>query len=295
MSRLAGLFRSKSDLTTLRQLERAGVRSVNVLDLGRLEQLVGEAMESALREALSTGGSAELAAGGAQVEFLRRLGLHDRLADHGRELEAQSATLAGQRVELEGALRQSRAELDRRRQQEFTVARQRLQDALDALLGAAFDSLRTAASGSERLAAEVERQQPLLRSALLALLEQSLRTDAGEVAPAASGATAATAAHEAAERERLERRVRKLSAQLLETEELLARTRAAQAEAPGVPSVHRTPQGLAADAQDRTAKKSLLAAIFEHNLELRRTLAEPRPAAVAEQSPKTATPGADAR
>jgi hypothetical protein len=274
LSRLAGLFRSKSDLTTLRQLEKAGVRSVNVLDLARLEQLVGEAMETALREALSAGGSAELAAGGAQVEFLRRLGLRERLADHGRELAQQSAALSGQVAELESALERSRGELKRRRERDLAAARTRSREALDLLLRDSFAALRTETAGDrEDSVRAIGRQEELLRAALLALLDETQRTAA--TLPEAATASGADD-HDAVELDRLERRVRKLTAQRLESQELLARTQAAQTSPASTPATGRRAAAPGSDAADQSARKSLLAAIFEHNLELRRTLADHR-------------------
>ncbi|MBL8841345.1 MAG: hypothetical protein JNL90_07435 [Planctomycetes bacterium] len=268
--RLAGLFRSKSDLTSVKALEKAGVRSVNVLDLRQLEAIVGEVMESALRDALASDGSAERAADGARIEFLRRLGLNGRLAERGGELAAESEQLAGSLTRLRDALDQSKAALAERRATQQRGALDELRERLDALLDATF--ARQAELQAVGVAPDATRGE--LRSALLALLEAALCAGTGD----------ATGGEEAAQVELLERRVKKLNAQLLETQALLARTQAekeAQEEAaaargaarPAAPPPSAT-TSVAAPAADSASRKALMREIFAHNLELRRTLGE---------------------
>lgn len=282
MTRLAGLFRSRSDLTSLKRLERDGVRSVNVLDLGRLETLVGEAMETAIREAIAAGGSAEFAAGGAQVEFLRRLGLGARLADHGDQLASERAQLAGQVETLRGVLDQTRQDLAARQRRERATVEARLRTALDTLLDQAFSAFSAAAAQAPDVERAILARQPALRAALLGLLQDALQAGA----LAARAVDGAAPDDSSAEIDRLERRVRKLNAQLLETQELLERSRAGQLEAEGgIASIHRTAQGLAPGSAGAESKKALLRSIFEHNLELRRTLTEP-------PAPSAPSPGA---
>lgn len=271
LHRLSGLFRSKADRTSLKQLERSGVRNVHVLDFARLEEIVGEAMEAALRETLAAGGSAELAAGGAQVEFLRRMGLSERLAARGGELVRQQEALEGQLDSLRGTLAQNKDELAARRKQERDAAAAALRARLDPLLETSFGRIERAAPPV--VLGQLRAVLPTLRAALLELLGEALR------AGAAGGGDG-----EGGEVELLERRVRKLNAQLLETQELLERTRATRAqEESGIASIHRTPQGVKGDGADAQAKKALLREIFQHNLELRRTLADP---AITELPPR---------
>ncbi len=263
LHRLSGLFRSKADRTSLKQLERSGVRNVHVLDFARLEELVGEAMEAALRETLEAGGSAELAAAGAQVEFLRRMGLSERLAARGSELVRQQAELQGQLESLRGTLEQNKDELAARRRKERDEAAAALRARLDPLLDSTFGRIERAAPPV--VVAQLRIVLPTLRAALLELLGEALRTGAPPAGDADGGEVLL-----------LERRVKKLHAQLLETQELLERTRAGQEQAAaGVASIHRTPQGVQGDGADAQAKKALLREIFQHNLELRRTLTDP--------------------
>ncbi len=264
--RLAGLFRSKADLTSVKALEKAGVRSVNVLDLRRLEQIVGDAMESALHEALVAGGSAEHAATGAQLEFLRRLGLEGRLAERTGELDAERAELAGSLEKLNTVLDQSKAELAQHKAEQRRGALDDLRARLDLLLDETF--ARFVALQEEGLALTSSR--PPLRAALLALLEGALLAGGGTVA----------AVEDSAHVDRLERRVKKLHVQLLETQELLARTREEQ-EAQVAATARAARDGrtgvaaITAPSSDHSDRKALMREIFAHNLELRRTLGDP--------------------
>lgn len=286
--RLAGLFRSKADLTSVKALEKAGVRSVNVLDLRQLEAIVGEVMESALREALASDGSAERAADGARIEFLRRLGLNGRLAERGGELAAESEQLAGSLTRLRDALDQSKAALAERKATQQRGALDELRERLDALLDATF--ARQAELQAVGVAPDATRGE--LRAALLALLEAALCAGSGDATPG----------EEAAQVELLERRVKKLHAQLLETQALLARTQAekqaqeeasaAQAARGAARPVAPPPLASAADTvptADSASRKALMREIFAHNLELRRTLGEDiaEPGAPVRTEPRT--------
>ena len=76
----------------------------------------------------------------------------------------------------------------------------------------------------------------------------------------------------------LERRVKKLTAQLDETEQLLARVRGEKsADEAGVASIYRTVQGLRGDEAAVAQRRALLHEIFRHNLELRSELATASP------------------
>ncbi|MSR45587.1 MAG: hypothetical protein EXS13_00705 [Planctomycetes bacterium] len=207
--------------------------------------------------------------GGAQVEFMRRLGLGQRLADHGAELEAQQNALASQVGTLTGVLAQSREQLALSRERDHSAATTGLRAQLDLVLGQTLARLEQLATSTPSVAAEIGTLRRTLRAALLELLDEAL------CAAAPMRVAGAPADANDTKLDLLERRVRKLNAQLLESQELLARTRAGQSELQGaVPSIHRVAQGLRSDATDGQAKRSLLQAIFEHNLELRRTLAD---------------------
>ncbi|HEX9792898.1 MAG TPA: hypothetical protein VGC54_02855 [Planctomycetota bacterium] len=74
--------------------------------------------------------------------------------------------------------------------------------------------------------------------------------------------------------ELLERRIAKLTGSLETAEKEIHRLSSLQGADPGLASVYRTVQGLAADAQDAEAKRRMLADLFDANQELRRQIAE---------------------
>ncbi len=264
--RLAALFRSKADLTSLKKLEREGIRTVNVIDLSRIEAIVGEAIEKVVREAADAGTSPTFVAEGAQVEFLRLLGQGGRLKKKGDELAAASDQLTSNLESLQASLDRSKAELSAQADQSERGAFEALRARVDRSLEEAFDHARRAlpSDGAAGAAALAALQAPL-RASMLELLGSALHRGRAPVDPTADEAQV----------ELLERRVKKLTAQLLETQELLARTRDERlAEEQAQPSIYKTVQGLTGAEQNGAQRKSLMRAIFEHNLELRRTLTE---------------------
>jgi len=271
---LASLFRSRADTTSLKRLEREGIRTVGVLDLSQLEEIVGEAIERALGESARNGASPQRVAQDAQVEFLKLLGDPDRIGDRRDELSRASATLESDLGALQAELSQSRLALEQQQLQRERAAMDDLREALDRSLREAFDRAGSSvAAASPEAAAAVAALHAPLRGAMLSLLSSALlRSRPGAATP---GET---------EVELLQRRVKKLSAQLEETRELLERTRSARAaDLEGVPSIYKEVQGLQGDEDRIEQRRALMRAIFEHNVELRRTLAaaasEPDPAA----------------
>jgi len=264
---LASLFRSKADTTSLKRLQREGIRTVGVLDLGQLEEIVGEAIERALAEAAPNGASPYAVAQGAQVEFLKLLGADGRLDDKRDELSRQGAALAANLGALQSELSQQQAALEAQQADRDRMAMGDLRELLDQSLREAFERAGANVSGisPEASAALAEMQEPL-RAAMLSLLASALRRSHGGEPTA-----------EETEIELLQRRVQKLTAQLLETEQLLTRVRDEKAaEAEGVPSLYREVQGLKGTEDRVEQRRALMREIFEHNVELRRTLAGPQ-------------------
>jgi hypothetical protein len=277
---IAALFRSKADVATLRQLDREGIRTVSVLDFDQIEELVGQAIERELRESAAQGErSAASIVQGAQLEFLKLLGDDRRVEQKRDEFARQEAELASNLRELEAALGQKQVELGQRSEAVAQATLDELRAQLDASLAAAF--LRSGKALSPEASAALASLQPALRESMLALLAAAITVKSK--APAAAG--------DEAELERLRRRITKLTAQLGETEQLLARARAERHEAEeGVASIYREAQGLATSAKDADLRKTLLREIFEHNRELRRTLGPPAAALTALPTSKELKP-----
>lgn len=72
----------------------------------------------------------------------------------------------------------------------------------------------------------------------------------------------------------LERRIQRLLRSLEETEEEMRRLALVAAQDPGIPSQHRTVQGLTAVEANYAMKRELMAKLLEANLELRRRIAD---------------------
>jgi len=169
---------------------------------------------------------------------------------------------------LQGALAESRKSLEanivRADHEAMGELRQRLESSLKELFQRARTQVERVAPDAAR---SVDALQAPLRDAMLVLLSTALRR--GHVPPTSDSEMQV---------EVLERRVKKLTAQLDETEQLLERVRREKsADEAGVASIYRTVQGLRGDEAAVAQRRALLHEIFRHNLELRSELATASP------------------
>ena len=265
---LASLFRSRAESTSLSRLDREGFRTVNVLDLSDLESIVVEAVERVVAELGPNGASPGSLAAGAQIELLKLVGDTTRLNEKNAQLEREQRHLEGDLSLLQRALAESRKSLEANIARADHEAMGELRQRLESSLAELFQRARTQV---ERVAPDAGRSvaalQAPLRDAMLVLLSTALRR--GHVPPTNDSEMQV---------EMLERRVKKLTAQLDETEQLLARVRSEKSsDDAGVASVYRTVQGLRGDEAAVEQRRALLREIFRHNLELRSELATASP------------------
>lgn len=265
---LASLFRSRAEVTSLSRLDREGFRTVNVLDIGDLESIVVEAVERVVAELGPNGASPGSLAAGAQIELLKLVGDTTRLNEKNAQLEREQKHLEGDLSLLQGALAESRKSLEanivRADHEAMGELRQRLESSLKELFQRARTQVERVAPDAAR---SVDALQAPLRDAMLVLLSTALRR--GHVPPTSDSEMQV---------EVLERRVKKLTAQLDETEQLLERVRREKsADEAGVASIYRTVQGLRGDEAAVAQRRALLHEIFRHNLELRSELATASP------------------
>ncbi len=249
---------------SLKRLAREGVRTVNVLDLGLLEQIVGEAIERALRESASNGAAPNHAAQQAQLEVVKRLGGEAGLHRKGDELSTQSHLLERNLDELRRALAESQTALAKQSATHRRGAVEQLRGRLERSLTDAFAqaSARVAPLAPDAAAALLAIQTPL-RETLLSLLSAAVERSE----PASSPSAAET------EVELLQRRVKKVTAQLQETQELLDRIRRERGEEEtSAPSARRRVQEPKVVESRVEQRRALMREVFEHNVELRRTL-----------------------
>jgi hypothetical protein len=265
---LASLFRSRAEVTSLSRLDREGFRTVNVLDIGDLESIVVEAVERVVAELGPNGASPGSLAAGAQIELLKLVGDTTRLNEKNAQLEREQKHLEGDLSLLQGALAESRKSLEaniaRADHEAMGELRQRLESSLKELFQRARTQVERVAPDAGR---SVDALQAPLRDAMLVLLSTALRR--GHVPPTSDSEMQV---------ELLGRRVKKLTAQLDETEQLLERVRREKsADEAGVASIYRTVQGLRGDEAAVAQRRALLHEIFRHNLELRSELATTSP------------------
>jgi len=265
---LASLFRSRAEVTSLSRLDREGFRTVNVLDIGDLESIVVEAVERVVAELGPNGASPGSLAAGAQIELLKLVGDTTRLNEKNAQLEREQKHLEGDLSLLQGALAESRKSLEaniaRADHEAMGELRQRLESSLKELFQRARTQVERVAPDAGR---SVDALQAPLRDAMLVLLSTALRR--GHVPPTSDSEMQV---------ELLERRVKKLTAQLDETEQLLERVRREKsADEAGVASIYRTVQGLRGDEAAVAQRRALLHEIFRHNRELRSELATTSP------------------
>jgi vacuolar-type H+-ATPase subunit I/STV1 len=265
---LASLFRSRAEVTSLSRLDREGFRTVNVLDIGDLESIVVEAVERVVAELGPNGASPGSLAAGAQIELLKLVGDTTRLNEKNAQLEREQKHLEGDLSLLQGALAESRKSLEanivRADHEAMGELRQRLESSLAELFQRARTQVERVAPDAAR---SVDALRAPLRDAMLVLLSTALRR--GHVPPTSDSEMQV---------EVLERRVKKLTAQLDETEQLLERVRREKsADEAGVASIYRTVQGLRGDEAAVAQRRALLHEIFRHNLELRSELATASP------------------
>jgi predicted nucleic acid-binding Zn-ribbon protein len=265
---LAALFHSRADVTSLKRLAREGFRTVKVLDVEKLEEIVIEAVERVVRDLHADPASPDHVADGAQIELLKLLGNETRLGERNAQLTRAQRLLEGDLGRLQGELSESRKKFEASVERAGREAMEELREQLDAALAELFERARSDVEDfAPGAGGHVAALQAPLREAMLALLARALQRSRPE-----------TAGPSQVQVELLERRVQKLTVQLEETQELLARVRReGAADAEGVPSVHRTVQGLKGGEAAVEQRRALMREIFRHNLELRNSLQDAIP------------------
>jgi predicted nucleic acid-binding Zn-ribbon protein len=260
---LAALFHSRADVTSLKRLEREGFRTVKVLDVEKLEEIVIEAVERVVADLHADPAAPDHLAEGAQIELLKLLGNETRLGERNAQLTRAQRMLEGDLGRLQGALSESRKRFEAGVERAGREAMEELREELDTSLAELFERARSdveeAAPGA---GGRIVALQAPMREAMLALLAKALRRSRPEATSESQ-----------LQLELLERRVQKLTVQLEETQELLARVRNEKAAVEeGVPSIHKTVQGLKGGERGVEQRRALMREIFRHNLELRNPL-----------------------
>ena len=248
---ILGVSRNES----LRQLEKRGVRRVNVLGVDRIVGLIEEAVESSLRDRLLRFERTEVA-DATKKRFLELLQQNQTLVEDRaaavREKEAAEEAVREMRTELEERQRElaaREAEVEARNEARRADQDDRLYDAFAAAVAAVEPDSTRAARLTERLGGFV-----------LETVQEQRRLEAEAGAAAIEEKT-----------DNLRRRVAKLVANLEESERRLDEARNSKdVDGDGVASIYRSVQGLSREEENYEQKKALMANLFEANLSLQK-------------------------
>ena len=247
---LVDALREIGESATPAELSAQGVRRVRRVSREMVSRLIEKAVNRTLMERTLGVDERELAqlVRRAHDEFNRIVGEQD-------EIDRTREQVGERRIALREELARIRAEIASRSEHRARL-RAEVEREENELVAAA---LRAAF-------AELERRPPEVRR-----LEREVIDRAQEALDAARASALIAGRAEADERvQELERRVAKLVAALEASERALARASVLQQLETGLESIYRTVQGLPDDDPEAEAKRDLMRAIFERNLELHR-------------------------
>lgn len=261
---LAKIFRDRASLTSVARLKKEGYRTVSVLQISHLEELIGAAIEKVMMETVGDPAKGRRLARGAQMEFLRMLGERNSLERATSELKGEQEELRRNTEKLKEEIRAARGEL----QKEAREASSETLSDISHQLDAEFESILREAVASGKLqngATHVlEAATGSIRERVLALIGEALHRQPPTVVTEESGSRVVM----------LEKRLAKLNAALDEANSMLDRLRATKGSASddGVASVYKEVQGLSGAEQKFEERSNLMRAIFQLNLELRQEI-----------------------
>ncbi len=278
-SSLARLFRDRAKPTSLRRLHKEGFRTVPVLDIAQLEELVGHAIEKVILESTDDPEEGMRLARTAQVEFLKMLGnpgAIDRTSqDLRREQDALELNLQKLRDSLESARTDLEHQVEERDRAAVDLFRSGLDESVTEIWGHA---LQTYGDESPAVPAALDHVRGSIRDSVMALFQRII----SKVQPTRSEA------HAGGRVELLERRVNKLTGSLDHARQLLKRLRERKdGEIDGIASIYDEVQGLSGREENYEQRKKLLADVFQLNLDIRKDIA-------AESKGAPTTPNASA-
>lgn len=249
---LVSALREMGEPATPEELRAKGVTRVRRVSREMVSKLIEKAVNRTLMERTIGVPDRELRAlvQRAHDEF-------NRIVGHQDEIDRTRLQIGEQRSALKEELGRIREELAERRQfveQQKSRERTLIEQEENEMLAAA---IRESFSRLDTLPAEVRRLEREVIVEALGALEVA-RTSALDFGRSESGVRI----------QELERRIAKLVQSLEATEQALKRVAKRQQGDAGLESIYRTVQGLDGGDPDAEAKKELMRAIFEKNLEL---------------------------
>lgn len=241
--------------TSLDNLKKKGVKEVNVLGVDRIIGLIDEAVHRSLKSRLY-GVEREAVTEATKAEFLRMLKSNEDLQRSKTEVEKlkdrAEEEVDSLRRELEGQ-RQALAH----RLEQGEVERRRKLEGEDAVLTGKVEQV------FQLLATQPAVDLAQVQERVVELVTELVGSERRAAAQAQS------ALHDR-EVDLLQRRIKKMSETLEVTEHRLQEVAAMKDIDPGISSVYRDVQGLAASEAHYARKRELMAQIFQANLELQK-------------------------
>ncbi len=253
------MMRETSRQTSIDDLVRRGVRQVKVINAGKIDAMITEAVERAIGTAQVAAldaerGKIELE---ARQEFQALLQEHQEVVRSKEDLQRQKADLAAQLGQIEQRLSDERKRVVDG--ETFTLSDEGY-ETLDFNIRLLFSELvrdaREDGTGDEAVLGRLEGGLGRILDELLGD-ERRRRADLERLAQSRAI-------------EVYERRIQKLNAALSGTEQRLREVAAAKGFDPGVASVFDCVQGLNLADADYQRKKGLLRLVFEENVALRK-------------------------
>lgn len=240
----------RTQKTTLRDLEKKGLKQVQVLDMRTIEKIVSEAVERALEKRHLTAGTKKQLEQEAKREFLELMDEHKRALAEKSDEERRAR-------DLEKTVEKLRAEVAR---QEAVLSEQR-ESATVAISPASLAELETSC---KRLLSEFMTGE---RRALVAEANPKAEEGIGALEKKLAEAFDRLVGRIKSDYEDLlERRIDKLNKALSDTENALRQLAKMKSIDPGIASIYDSVQGLSLDELNFERKKELLAVVFLENL-----------------------------
>ena len=268
------LFYRKTKSTSLKRLERRGLKNVSVLNLKDLKTLIQQGVDSTLASMGITLSAQDL----QQVNERTREQLVKIITDR-NELEASVRYMAQELDQLKdnSLLLKTELEVNRR----LLSKEEKLVRSGSTIPGVSIDGGLNGTTPSPSSDVDIES---LLSDRLKGLFEDhqdgralhkdAIRITMNVLAEEREQALERARADHETRIDQLKRRINKLNAKLNETETLLSRVRAESTMDPGVASEFRDVQGISDQAVFKEEKKALLQEIFTLNKELKQMIKE---------------------
>lgn len=282
-SSLARLFRDRAKPTSLRRLHKEGFRTVPVLDIAQLEELVRHAIEKVIRETTDDPEESLRLARTAQVEFLKMLGNPGAIDRTSEDLRREQDALELNLRKLRDSLQSARIDLEHQVEEGGRAAVDQFRSGLDESLEEIWQhALGVYSEQSTAVKPALDHVRGSIRDSVMALFQNII----ARIQPTQSKAEAGGKV------ELLERRVHKLTASLDHARQLLKRLRdRKEGEIDGIASIYDEVQGLTGREDNYEQRRKLLSDVFQLNLDIRRDIASESAAATPTPKASAVLPG----